>query len=491
MPVGRKPPEWEEPSRLERLEALYARGIEPYGARYQVSAEVKDMLADFDRHLGEHHRLAGRLRAIRSHGGAAFADLDDGSGMLQLHLKSDLLKEDFALVALLDLGDIVGAEGELTRTRRGEPTLEVAKLTMLAKALRPLPAKWHGLQDQDLRYRQRYLDMIANPQVRSIFRRRADVMRQLRAELDAMGFVEVDTPILTPVATGTAARPFSSHHHALDQEVYLRIATELYLKRLLVGGMHKVYELGRIFRNEGLDSFHNPEFTMLEVYQAFADETVMMELTEQLIGGVVERLCGSPVLTYQGTRLDFSAPWPRLSLAQILQERAELDLASLASEQDWRKAAGQRGLEVEGKSFAKVIDAFFERYAEPLLEQPSFLTDYPLAISPLAKAQAKAAHLTHRFEPFCLGRELGNGYAELNDPIDQRRRFLEQEAARGAGDEEAHAFDEDFLTALEHGMPPAGGLGLGIDRLVMLVTDQPSIRDVLPFPLLKNRVDPL
>ncbi len=489
--MGRKPPEWEEPSRLERLQALYARGIEPYGARYLISAEAADLLAAFDQHLGEHHRLAGRLKAIRSHGAAAFADLDDGSALLQLHLKSDLLKADYGLVELLDLGDIVGVEGELIRTRRGEPTLEVSGLTMLAKALRPLPAKWHGLQDQDLRYRQRYLDMIANPEVRAIFRRRADVMREIRTELDEMGFVEVDTPILTPVATGTAARPFVSHHHALDQEVYLRIATELYLKRLLVGGMHKVYELGRIFRNEGLDSFHNPEFTLLEVYQAFADETVMMELTERLIGGVIERLTGSSILTYQGTRLDFTAPWRRISLAQVLQDEAQLDLATLTSEEDWRQAARQRGLAVDGKSFAKVIDGFFERYAEPLLQQPSFLTDYPLAISPLAKAQPLAAHLTHRFEPFCLGRELGNGYAELNDPIDQRRRFVEQEAARGAGDEEAHAFDEDFLTALEHGMPPAGGLGIGIDRLVMLVTDQPSIRDVLPFPLLRNRPEPL
>ncbi len=487
MAVGERPPEWEEPSRLVRLEALYNRGVAPYGARYEISAEISDLLPDFDRVLGTHQRLAGRLKAIRTHGGAAFADMDDGSGTLQLHLRSDLLQDDYGLVELLDLGDIVGAEGDLIRTRRGEPTLEVSGLTVLAKALRPLPAKWHGLQDPDLRYRQRYLDMIANPAVRDIFRRRAEVMREIRRQLDELGFVEVDTPILTPIATGTAARPFISHHHALDQSVYLRIATELYLKRLLVGGMHKVYELGRIFRNEGLDSFHNPEFTLLEVYQAFADETVMMELAEQLISGVVVRLTGSPALTYQGSRLDFTPPWPRISLPKLLEEEAGLDLAALGSESDWRQAAQARGLAVEGKPLAKVIDAFFQRYAEPHLEQPSFLIDYPRAISPLAKAKPSAPHLTCRFEPFCLGKELGNGYAELNDPLDQRRRFVEQEAARGQGDEEAHAFDEDFLTALEHGMPPAGGLGIGVDRLVMLVTDQASIRDVLPFPLLRNR----
>lgn len=481
-------PEWEEPFRLKKLEDLRALGIEPFGDRFEATAEISSLKADFDEHVGETHAIAGRLRAVRTHGKAAFADLEDATGRLQIHLRQDVLGEMYEAVALLDIGDVLGVKGTLFRTQRGEESVEVQNLWVLAKALRPLPEKRKGIQDTDLRYRQRYLDLIANPEVREVFRTRSLIMTGIRRFLDDRGFLEMETPVLGPVASGAAARPFITHHNTLGMDAYLRVATELHLKRLIVGGFPKVYELGRVFRNEGIDTQHNPEFTMLEVYQAYGDEEDVMRLTEDLVSHLAQTLLGSTRITYQGTELEFKAPWRRVSIVDALRERAGVQVEELVTGDDWRREAKRLGLPSDPHvPDGKVVEGFVEHFIEPDLVQPTFLKDHPVIISPLSKRDPQRPQVTKRFEPYVMGHELGNGFAELNDPVDQRGRFLDQARQRQSGDEEAHAWDEDFLTALEHGMPPTGGLGIGVDRLVMLLTDQPSIRDVILFPFMRPR----
>jgi len=474
--------------RREKLAALRAQGLDPFQVtRFDRTHTAAQVVADFDQLEGQPAAVAGRVISLRTHGKAAFAHIADQSGSLQLYFKLDVVgEEQYQRLSLLDIGDFLGAHGTVFRTRTGEITLQVARWQMLAKSLRPLPEKWHGLKDVETRYRQRYVDLVVNPEVRRLFAQRTQLIKALRHLLDARGFLEVDTPMLQSVAGGGAARPFITHHHALDIDLYLRIAPELYLKRLLVGSLEKVYELGRVFRNEGVSTKHNPEFTLLEVYQAYADYQDMMRLTEDLVCAACQATLGSLELTYQGHHINLQPPWQRIGLYESIAEFAQVDLDRLASPE--RARALCRDLELpaeEGLALTTMINNIFEKYVEPNLIQPAFVTDYPVSISPLAKRKLSQPDMTERFEAFIGGREICNAFSELNDPIDQRQRFLEQMAARAAGDLEAHPMDEDYLRALEYGLPPAGGLGIGVERLVMLVTDRASIRDVILFPLLR------
>lgn len=477
--------------RKEKLAALRQAGIEPYGGRFDRSHSTQEIINNFADLEGKEVTVAGRLRAIREHGKATFADLHDQVGRIQLYVKLDRIGEEayHIFTQLLDIGDILGVRGTVFRTRRGEISVEVSHFTPLSKSLRPLPEKWHGLKDVDLRYRQRYLDLIVNPEVRNVFITRAKVLKAIRTFLDQRGFLEVETPTMHTVAGGAAARPFITHHNALDIDLYLRIALELHLKRLLVGGLEKVYEMGRIFRNEGISTKHNPEFTMLELYQAYADYHDMMELLEQMVAFVAREALGTTTVEYQGERLELAPPWPRITMMEAIKRYTGIDFTSL-DEVEARRAAESLGVEVEpGLSRGKIINEVFEALVEPHLIQPIFIMDYPIEISPLAKKKEDNPELTYRFEAFIAGRELANAFSELNDPIDQRERFEAQLRERAAGDEEAHMMDEDFLRALEYGMPPAGGLGLGVDRLVMVLTNSPSIRDVILFPTMRPRED--
>jgi len=474
--------------RREKLADLRAQGIEPYGGRYErthLAAEVKNHFATLD---GGRVRLAGRLVARRGHGKAAFADLMDGSGKIQLYFRLDGVgRQAYELFKKLDIGDIIGVEGTVFKTRMGEVTVDVQNFTLLAKSLRALPEKWHGLKDVELRYRQRYLDLIANPSVKEVFVTRTRILRAIRDFLNGRGFLEVETPMMQPIAGGAAARPFVTYHNALDMQLYLRIAPELYLKRLLVGGFEKVYEINRNFRNEGVSTRHNPEFTMLELYQAYADYTDMMRLTEELLSHVVNTVLETTAISYQGTEIGFVPPWPRLGMLEAVRRHTGVDFGPLDAE-GARNAVRGLGLDAEGcLSWGEAVNLAFEEKVQPFLVQPTFILDYPLDISPLAKKKPDDPRLTYRFELFINGWEIANAFSELNDPLDQYERFVAQLEKRRAGDEEAHAMDEDFVTALEYGMPPAGGLGIGIDRLVMLLTDSPSIRDVILFPLMRPR----
>ncbi|MDN5348581.1 MAG: lysyl-tRNA synthetase, class [Clostridia bacterium] len=475
--------------RLEKLEELRRRGIDPYGGRFDqthLSSQVKNHYETLE---GQEVALAGRLVAKRGHGKATFADILDSQGRIQIHARLDILgKENYDLFTRLDIGDIIGVRGSVFRTRRGEITVEVKEFRLLCKSLRPLPEKWHGLKDVDLRYRQRYLDLIANPEVREVFILRSKIIRAIRRFLDDRGFLEVETPTMHTIAGGAAARPFITHHNALDIDLYLRIALELHLKRLLVGGLERVYELGRIFRNEGISTKHNPEFTMLELYQAYADYHDMMRLLEEMLAYVTRETLGTMVVQYQEETLDFTPPWPRLTMFEAIKKYTGVDFKEIPDAQAARAAAEKLGLELEpGLNKGKIINEVFEAFVEPHLIQPVFILDYPLEISPLAKRKADDPTLVYRFEAFVAGRELANAFSELNDPIDQRERFEAQLKERAAGDEEAHMMDEDFLCALEYGMPPAGGMGIGIDRLVMVLTNSPSIRDVILFPTMRPR----
>lgn len=475
--------------RLEKLHQLQETGIEPYGGRFDVTHSTMAIREGFEELEGREVALAGRLLAIRSHGKASFADLQDREGRLQLYIRLDNVGPGiYELFQKIDIGDIIGVRGKVFRTHRGEISVEVSQLTLLCKSLRPLPEKWHGLKDVGLRYRQRYLDLIVNPEVKQVFITRARIIRAIRSFLDNRGFLEVETPTMHPIAGGAAARPFITHHNALDIDLYLRIALELHLKRLLVGGLEKVYEMGRIFRNEGISTKHNPEFTMLELYQAYADYHDMMDLLEEMVAYVAREALGTTVVTYQGDRLDLTPPWPRLTMLEAIKKYSGLDFDQLPTAEAAGRAAASLGLEIEpGMERGKIINEVFEATVEPHLIQPTFILDYPVAISPLAKRKKEDPDFTYRFEAFIAGRELANAFSELNDPIDQRRRFEAQMAARAAGDEEAHMMDEDFLQALEYGMPPAGGMGVGIDRLVMVLTDSPSIRDVILFPTMRPK----
>lgn len=480
--------------RRRKLEELQAAGEVPFKSRFDRTHTINDVVAKHSslepaRHTGETVSVAGRIVAMRRHGKASFAEIRDGSGKIQLFLAVDALGEEaYERFLSFDIGDFVGVNGEVFKTKRGELSVAVAGFDILTKSLRPLPEKWHGLKDIEARYRQRYLDLLMNSQAAEVFKRKTETIKAIRVFLDELGFVEVETPMLQPIPGGAAARPFVTFHNALDTNLYLRIAPELYLKRLIIGGVDKVYELNKSFRNEGISVKHNPEFLMLEVYQAYADYHDMMELTEALIASVVERLTGGLIVEYQGRKIDFTRPWPRTTMLEAIETRAQVTVSFDSTLDDLRKVAGRLGVEIEPRlGKGGVIAEIFEKKVEHLMIEPTFVLDYPREISPLAKAKPDNPELTERFELIVTGWELANAFSELTDPIDQRARFEEQLKTGRA--EEVHEIDESFLTAMEHGMPPTGGLGIGIDRLVMLLTDSPSIRDVILFPQLKSKTE--
>ena len=478
--------------RREKMDAFRAMGVPPFGHRFEVTdyasalKEKYDYLAE-DEEGEEAVRIAGRLMAIRGHGKASFSTLNDRTGNIQVYFKMDVLgeqkyKEEFKR---LDIGDIIGIRGVVFKTRRGEVTVRVEDFDLLSKSLRPLPEKFHGLKDVDTRYRQRYLDLMVNHDVREVFRKRTKIIQSIRRYLDTRDFLEVETPVLSTLAGGAAARPFITHHNALDIDLYLRIATELSLKRLIVGGLDRVYEMGRIFRNEGMDVRHNPEFTSIEIYQAFADHRDLMEITEGIVRQAAEDVLGTTKITYQGVEIDLGSV-RTISMNDAVREETGRDFLSCQTVDEARAMAREIGVPFEERhGIGGILNAAFEEKVEDGLMQPTFITGHPTEISPLAKRNADDPRITDRFEFFVYGRELANGFTELNDPIDQEQRFMDQLAQREAGDAEAHVMDRDFITALEYGLPPTGGLGIGIDRLVMLLTDSPSIRDVLLFPTMK------
>lgn len=474
--------------RREKLAELQAAGNDPFQqVRFERDHYTSDIHEHFDELEGKTVRLAGRMMSKRIMGKASFSDMTDRYGRLQLYIKRDNVGEDvYKGYKKFDIGDIIGIEGEVFRTQKGEISVAVTELTLLSKNLNPLPEKWHGLKDTDMRYRQRYVDLIVNPGVRDTFEKRSAIVREIRNFMDSRGFMEVETPCLNTIPGGAAARPFITHHNALDIDMYLRIATELHLKRLIVGGLERVYEIGRIFRNEGMDTRHNPEFTTIELYQAYTDYQGMMDITEDMVIHVCEKVLGSTKVMYQGVEIDFSKGWKRMTMAEAVKEYAGIDFMALSPEEAL-EAVKAKGLEIEpGKeSWGDLMAQCYDEYVEANLMQPTFITDYPVEISPLAKRKPSDPRLTERFECFIYGRELCNAFSELNDPIDQKERFERQVALRAAGDEEAGMMDEDFINALEYGMPPTGGMGMGIDRLVMFLTDAASIRDVLLFPTMK------
>lgn len=478
-----------EAVRRQKLDKLREMGIEPYGEKYPVTHVAADAIGRFDALEGQPVTLAGRLMTVRAHGKASFANLQDESGQIQIYVRlDDVGEKNYEIFELLDIGDLVGISGELFRTRRGEVTVAVKDLRLLAKSLRPLPEKWHGLTNVDLRYRQRYLDLIVNPDVKKVFILRSKIVQEIRNYLNDKGFLEVETPVMHTLAGGATARPFITHHNALDMTLYLRIATELHLKRLIVGGMDKVYELGRIFRNEGISTKHNPEFTSVEIYQAQADYEDMMILTEELIASVAQKVLGTMQVPFQDTELNLTPPWPRLKMVDAIKRFADIDFDQIKTDEEARAAAKQKGLSVKpGLSRGEIMNELFEEFVEPQLFQPTFIVDYPIEVSPLAKQKSDDPSMTYRFEAFMACSEIANAFTELNDPIDQRQRFEQQVSKREAGDDEAHVLDEDFLHSLEYGMPPTGGLGIGIDRLIMMLTNSPSIRDVILFPTMRPR----
>jgi lysyl-tRNA synthetase class 2 len=475
--------------RLDKLGELRDMGIDPFGSRYERNSNARKIQADFDEMDGQTVRIAGRIMAKRRHGKAGFANLQDLSGEIQLYFrKDDVGEEKYELFKKLDMGDILGIEGFVFRTQKGEISVHVHDFTYLSKSLNPLPEKWHGLKDVELRYRQRYVDLIVNPAVREVFIKRSLIIKEMRQYLDKKEFLEVETPMMHPIAGGATARPFITHHNTLDMSLYLRVAPELYLKRLIVGGLEKVYEINRSFRNEGISTKHNPEFTMLELYQAYADIQVMMELTEDLISSVMLKVNGTMIAEYEDQQIDFTPPWRRVTMLEVIKEHTGLDFSLIKGDAEARQAAQQLGLEVQQtESRGEIINEVFEEFVEDKLIQPIFVYGHPVEISPLAKRNATNPEFTDRFEVFIMQREIANAFSELNDPLDQRERFLKQVEKRAGGDVEAQMMDEDYLNALEYGMPPAGGLGIGIDRLIMLMTDSSSIRDVIFFPTLRKK----
>jgi len=492
----RQPRDAEDPLRSVRIgkcDSLEALGIDPYPYNFERTHEASQLERRYTglaagAETADRVRVAGRIRAMRNSG--MFIDLHDASGKIQIFCHKDFLgSEALGMVRLLDIGDLIGVEGLIRRTPRGELTVNATAVTVLAKALRPLPEKYHGLADIELRYRQRYLDLIMNPQSRDTLLRRSRVVAAMRSHLAARGYVEVETPMLHTIPGGASAKPFVTHHNALDIDLYLRIAPELHLKRLLVGGLtDKLFEINRCFRNEGLSPRHNPEFTTLELYEAYVDYTAMMKLTEELITTAAETVLGTLQIGYGGTELDLSAPWPRRSMAELVQTATGVDFLALDSAEAARKASARVGAALNGgENWGQALEAAFAARVEDTLIQPIHVTGFPRDISPLAKADRNDPRLVERFETYIYGWEIANAFSELNDPQDQRERFEAQMRARAAGDEEAQLLDEDYVTALEYGLPPCGGLGIGIDRLVMLLTDSPSIRDVIAFPTLRPR----
>lgn len=473
--------------RREKMESLRQQGLDPFGGRFQQSHHASDILAGYDRLAGQTVALAGRMMAKRGMGKASFAHIQDVSGQIQVYIrKDDVGEEAYAIFKTLDLGDILGISGKVFTTRTGEISVHAEKVELLAKALRPLPEKWHGLKDVETRYRQRHLDLIANPEVKDVFIARSRIIQETRNYLGAKGFLEVETPTLHTVAAGAAAKPFTTHHNALDIDLYMRIALELHLKRLIVGGLERVFEIGRVFRNEGISTRHNPEFTLLELYQAYADYNDIMDLTEELIRAVCLKVKGTAKITYQGAEVDLESPWRRVTMAELVKEHTGADFEGWADDESARRAAADLGVAVEKDATkGRVLLMIFEDKVEDKLIQPTFVLGHPVDVSPLAKKLDANPQLTARFELFITGREFANAYSELNDPIEQKQRFVAQMEQAAKGDEEAQAVDDDFVTALEQGMPPTGGLGIGMDRLVMLITDAASIRDVILFPTMR------
>ncbi|HEY3297529.1 MAG TPA: lysine--tRNA ligase [Armatimonadota bacterium] len=481
--------------RLGKLKALREKGLDPFAIeRYERTHTAAQINENFESLEGQEVSTAGRIVSYRPMGKASFAHLQDESGKIQAYIKTDEVgPETYALLEYTDIGDFLGIKGKVGKTRTGEVTIFVKSFEILAKSLQPIPLgkqkgdqEWYGLQDVEQRYRQRYLDLIVNPEVMATMRKRSLIIRALREFLDNEGFIEVETPVLQAVAGGAAAKPFTTHHNALDHDFHLRISLELYLKRLIVGGFEKVYEMGRVFRNEGLSTRHNPEFTLLELYQAYVNLEDMMDLVERMFGYICQKLYGGLTLSFKGQTVDLTAPWRRLPLLEGIREYAGVQPEEFKSLETAKKAGERLGLPMEHEhTIGGIVDKIHDRFVQPNLIQPTFITDYPIDISPLAKKDPGDPTMTRRFEPFIVGQEVGNAFSEINDPIDQRERFLDQAKQRAGGDEEAHPMDEDFLRALEHGMPPTGGLGVGIDRLVMLFTDEQSIRDVLLFPQMK------
>ena len=475
--------------RREKLAALKAAGKDPYQkVKYDRTALSADIKADYDRFENQTVGIAGRLVGKRVMGKASFAVILDGKGTIQSYLSVNDLGEDYAAFKDYDIGDIIGITGFVFKTRTGEISVHAKSVELLSKSLLPLPEKFHGLKDEDTRYRQREVDLIANPEVKKTFVARSRIMSEIRNYLNGIGYLEVDTPVLQPLEIGASARPFKTHHNALDMDMYLRIETELYLKRLIVGGFDRVYEVGRIFRNEGMDRSHNPEFTTVEMYQAYSDYFQMMDLIEDMYKTITKNVCGTDKITYQGVEIDMGKKWERLTMKEAVKKYAGADYDEWATDEDARAAAKAKGVETEeGDAATKgnVLAAFFDAFVEDKLIQPTVIYDYPVENSPLAKRKPDDPAFTQRFEYFIYAREMGNAFSELNDPIDQKERFVKQVAEKRAKGGNDAKVDEDFVTALEYGLPPTGGLGFGVDRLVMLLTDSASIRDVILFPTMK------
>lgn len=475
--------------RRTKLKELQENGKDPFQImKFDVTNHSSDIINEFDDFEGKKVSIAGRLMSKRVMGKASFCNVRDLKGDIQVYVKRDDVGVDsYQEFKKYDIGDIVGIDGEVFKTHTGEVSIRVEKIVLLSKSLQILPEKFHGLKDTDTRYRQRYVDLIVNPEVRDTFIKRSMIIREIRNYLDGNNFIEVETPVLVPNAGGAAAKPFNTHHNALDQDIHLRISLELYLKRLIVGGLERVYEVGRVFRNEGLSVRHNPEFTLLELYQAYTDYYGMMDLVEELFRTVAKKVLGTTEISYDGVEIDLSKPFERLTMVDAIKKYTNIDFNQIPDEASAKALAKEHHIEFEERhKRGDIINLFFEEYVEEKLVQPTFIMDHPVEISPLASRKPSNPDYTERFELFITKREMANAFSELNDPIDQRGRFEAQEALRAAGDEEANQIDEDFLNALEFGMPPTGGIGIGIDRLVMLLTDSPAIRDVLLFPTMKT-----
>lgn len=480
--------------RIKNRDQLTELGVNVYGSRYSTTGTIGEIVEKYknleESEEGEEVSIAGRLMALRGHGKASFGDIEDVTGTIQIYFKQNKIgKDKYKLLKFVDIGDFIGVKGKVFRTRRGELTVFLEDFTFLTKALRPPPEKYHGLKDVEIRYRCRYVDLLSNPEVRKKFIVRSKIVSEIRAYLESRSFIEVETPSMSLIAGGANARPFTTHHNALNMDLYFRIATELYLKRLIVGGMDRVFEIGRIFRNEGIDTKHNPEFTMLELYWAYADYTDMMNLSEELISHICENILGTYEVEYDGKKLNLKPPFTRITMEEAFRKYADIDMKKLRDLNYARHIAEKYELDLERKEdIGYIINKIFDVSVEPHLVQPTFVLDYPVEISPLAKKKEDDPSLTYRFELFVANSEIVNAFSELNDPVDQKNRFLDQVKKKELfHDEEAHPLDEDYIMALEYGMPPTGGIGIGIDRLIMMLTDSPSIRDVILFPLMKPR----
>lgn len=469
----------------DKLEDLKKEGRDPHKVVNFKGRIASSLIKDnFEKYDGEKVRIAGRIMAKRGHGNMSFMDIQDEEGQIQIVNRKNVIGDEFKQVKKYDIGDIVGIEGKVFKTNQGEISIETETPLLMTKSLQMLPEKWHGLKDPDLRYRQRYLDLIVNPEVKSVFVQRSQIISEIRRFLDGQGFLEVETPILNTIAGGATARPFTTHHNSLNIGMYLRIASELYLKRIIVGGFDRVYEIGRMFRNEGMDATHNPEFTTMELYQAYGDFEDMMEITENMVEHVANKVKGTTVVEFDGHEIELKAPWKRISMIDAVKEHSGVDFNEIKTDEEAIAIAKEKGVEVK-ETRGEIIAEFFDEFVEDKLIQPTFIVDYPVEISPLAKRKNDDPSLTYRFEAFINGAEIANAFSELNDALDQKQRFLDQVAKREAGDDEAQMMDYDFVNALEIGMPPTGGLGIGIDRLIMILTGQHSIRDVLLFPTMK------